>query len=266
MAEKSPAYQFYPKDILTDGKYLMMSWEQRGIYRHLIDLQWLGGSLPENPVDIAKMIAYPEKEFLVSIWQNLEEAFPLNNGKRMNPKLELIRKKLNSFKKNQSKSGKEGALRRWGRHSDPISESIAPLAINSPMAENSSSVFSLQSSFPDIKESLKEKPDSFLNFDEEQIGKIKTAIAVALDHDKNSEANRVSFNELRKKVESYVFKNKVPPDKQFNYAITSARNLGRPINLPPEEALEGVGIPEQYRKELAEKYGIKIKNPEKSFT
>ena len=40
-SQKNPAYLWYPKDALTDEAFVLMSYEQQGVYRALLDYQWL---------------------------------------------------------------------------------------------------------------------------------------------------------------------------------------------------------------------------------
>ena len=44
--DKSPAFQFYPKDYLSDAKTRAMTFKQRGMYWDLVCHCWLEGGLP----------------------------------------------------------------------------------------------------------------------------------------------------------------------------------------------------------------------------
>lgn len=46
--EKSPAFQFYPKDFMTDGKVICMTPEERGLYVWLLCVDWLEDGFPED--------------------------------------------------------------------------------------------------------------------------------------------------------------------------------------------------------------------------
>ena len=71
-----PWYPTFPKDFLTDSAYLMMSWEERGFYRHLLDLNFLEMGLPEDPAEICKLIGMNPRTFR-KYWARLEGCFPL---------------------------------------------------------------------------------------------------------------------------------------------------------------------------------------------
>jgi hypothetical protein len=62
--EKSPAFQFYPKDFLTDERVQLMSHTERGIYVTLLCLCWLEGSLPADVNQLAKLVSLPAPRFM----------------------------------------------------------------------------------------------------------------------------------------------------------------------------------------------------------
>ena len=56
MPNKSPAFQFYPADFLSDSKVILMSNEEVGCYIKLICHGWLEGSIPSNIEGIALLL------------------------------------------------------------------------------------------------------------------------------------------------------------------------------------------------------------------
>lgn len=48
MNNKSPAFQFYPSEFLTDENIINMTFEEKGIYISLICHCWINGSLPNH--------------------------------------------------------------------------------------------------------------------------------------------------------------------------------------------------------------------------
>jgi uncharacterized protein YdaU (DUF1376 family) len=69
MADKSPAFQFYPKDFLTDERVVLMSNTEVGIYVRLLCFCWLEGTLPLETVSLAHMARMPLKQF-TRLWEN----------------------------------------------------------------------------------------------------------------------------------------------------------------------------------------------------
>jgi uncharacterized protein YdaU (DUF1376 family) len=45
---KSPSYQWYPKDAISSARVAVLSLEEEGAYRRALDFCWLTGSLPAD--------------------------------------------------------------------------------------------------------------------------------------------------------------------------------------------------------------------------
>ena len=72
---KSPAFQFYASDWLSDGKRIMMSVAQRGAYIDLLAYQWLESAIPEDIPSLARICLVSE-ETMTELWQGpLQGAF-----------------------------------------------------------------------------------------------------------------------------------------------------------------------------------------------
>lgn len=248
MADKSPAFQWYPKDILTDMKYLMMTWEQRGIFRHLMDLQWIEGFLPDGPGEIAHMISYPDDKFETQIWNKIGHAFPINeDGKRRNPKIEEIRKKQNEYRNKQAKIAKSYHKKRLqdeASHKLATGRNEVDLGSGEPVPARGSALQSSSasaSSSAEIKESLKEKPDSFFQLNENEIRRIRLAISESLRHGYLSEANDVAFRELCEKIKKQSKTTKI--DSFFKYTLSSAWDLANLRKTEDVKNLIATAIP-----------------------
>lgn len=113
--QKAPAYQWYPKDYETDEAVKLMSYEEEGIYRRLLDHQWLHGGIPSDPKQIAKLVSkVSAKRFLAVLWPSIKDKFQLVSGRLVNPRLERQRVEAESYHTTQSANGKSGAAKRWG--------------------------------------------------------------------------------------------------------------------------------------------------------
>ena len=112
--EKSPAYQWYPKDWDTDESVKLMTYEQEGIYRRLLDHQALHGSIPAEPRQIAMLVPKVSPVRFLKLWVVLSAKFPIKDGRRANQKLERVRERSEAYRKKQSENGQRGAERKWG--------------------------------------------------------------------------------------------------------------------------------------------------------
>lgn len=137
---KSPAFQFYPSDWLSDAKVQSLTAAQEGIYIRLLCYCWREGSLPSDGSAIAQLCKREVTE--LDIDHVLKTFFCERDGNYYNKRLDKERQKQISFAKERSKSGKLGAKKRWQK--DDSSAIAQPLA--QPMAKNSSSSSSSSSS------------------------------------------------------------------------------------------------------------------------
>lgn len=58
--EQPPAFQFYPKDWLTDPEVVTMSMSERGVYITLLCYAWLNDGLPNDNNYLGTLIGRPK--------------------------------------------------------------------------------------------------------------------------------------------------------------------------------------------------------------
>lgn len=108
---KAPAFQFYPRDFLTDEKVALMSNTETGIYIRLLCFCWLEGTLPLETVALARMVRMPMKQF-TKLWENsvVKTCFQVDaDGRLHHGRLDKEREKQDAFKRRQS----DAAASRW---------------------------------------------------------------------------------------------------------------------------------------------------------
>lgn len=110
MKEKSPAFQFYAKDFLTDEAVIRMSLKARGAYITLLSHAWLEGGIPSDIRVLSKMCG----ESIAAIWPQIESVFqPDGNGRLVNRRLEVERIKQAEWTEKCRRAGvKSGHSRR----------------------------------------------------------------------------------------------------------------------------------------------------------
>lgn len=106
--EKSPAYQYYPKDMETDEVVKLMNNRQRGIYHRLLDHNWLEGSIPAEIGHLATLVHENLKDF-EAMWPLISKKFRKKGSRLTNPRQERERKKQKTFSKKQA----DAAHKRW---------------------------------------------------------------------------------------------------------------------------------------------------------
>lgn len=108
--EKAPAFQFYPKDFLTDEKVVLMSNTETGIYIRLLCFCWLEGTLPLDTESLTRMARMPLKQF-TKLWEKspLRSCFFVaDDGRLHHGRLDQEREKQEIFARRQSDNGKKG--------------------------------------------------------------------------------------------------------------------------------------------------------------
>ena len=135
MTLKRPAFQWYPKDYLTDLNVVGMTLEEEGAYRRLIDYCWLNGSIPADGRRMAPLCKCgPEK--MAELWPSIAPCFrthPTDPKLLIHPRLEKELEKQDRYREMKSEAGRAGARARWSAaRGDPpdASATILPLAKN----------------------------------------------------------------------------------------------------------------------------------------
>jgi uncharacterized protein YdaU (DUF1376 family) len=134
-SNKSPAFQFYPKDFLSSRRVDRMSMTERGIYITLLSHCWLENGLPADISELASACRMKRSQF-ERIWaSSLRECFAEKNGKLINPRLERERHAQSEYRRKQ----KEKAEKRWNPDAVALPDSASGNALRSASSSASSS-------------------------------------------------------------------------------------------------------------------------------
>ena len=105
---KRPAYQWNVLDARGDEVFMLMTFEQRGVYRELLDQQWLEGSIPSDPEQLAALLHMPPARF-AKVWPLIAGKFrPKDGGRLVNDRLEVYRRELEAWCQKQAINGAKG--------------------------------------------------------------------------------------------------------------------------------------------------------------
>lgn len=112
MADKSPAFQFYPADYLADAKVQFLTSAQEGIYIRLLCYCWREGTIPSD-ADQALMSCKRDakKKDVEYVLQNLFTA-SADEKRLIHPRLEKERAKQAEFSRKASEAGRKSAAKR----------------------------------------------------------------------------------------------------------------------------------------------------------
>lgn len=140
--EKSPAYQWYPKDVLSDGKVTKMTSAQEGAYRRLLDFCWLEGFLPNDENELlalckADITIEDVRVVMKCLKEDSNDPTKLNSERQIKERIKQAK-----WSEKSSEGGKASAAKRYGT-GEPTSykggsKMVEPKA-NIPFSSSSSS-------------------------------------------------------------------------------------------------------------------------------
>lgn len=112
MKEKSPAFQIYPKDFLSDENVAVMNLEETGAYIRLILHCWTEGSIPSDHARLALLLKVPVRR-VGKLWPALAPCFvPSSTDRLIHPRLDKERAKQERFRVKMSLAGKRSGVSR----------------------------------------------------------------------------------------------------------------------------------------------------------
>jgi uncharacterized protein YdaU (DUF1376 family) len=114
--DRTPAYLWYPGDFETDEAVKLMTYEEEGVYRRLLDHQWVHGSIPAQVELIARIVPKIGVPRFRRIWGALVARFTPHEGRLVNGKLERVRQEIAAFQARQQQAGRASAAARAQRH------------------------------------------------------------------------------------------------------------------------------------------------------
>jgi hypothetical protein len=128
VAEKLPFLPFFGRDFYDDDRVACMGYAEQGVYVRLLWHQWVNGSIPGPEDQIAKILGQDVPTCVLP-------CFPLNgDGRRINPRLHLERRRIEAERASKSRGGKAG--RRKQLQTQPgLSPKSAPAQPGQPEPE-----------------------------------------------------------------------------------------------------------------------------------
>lgn len=117
MSEKSPAYLWYPKDVISSGKVSELTASEECWYRRALDQSWLEIGLPADPAKAAKRIGKGcTTRAAAMILETFFYTDKKDANKKLNKKQEVLRKELRKKSAKRAEAGRlSGEKRREQR-------------------------------------------------------------------------------------------------------------------------------------------------------
>lgn len=123
MSKKLPYFCWYPTDFEVDENVKLMNIEEVGLYAICLNHSWINGSLPSDPLEIARAMKLPKAQFLRA-WPRVAPCFfEREDGRWTNPRQEHERATAIA----KSKKATESIRKRYERSPDVLPEqNVAP--------------------------------------------------------------------------------------------------------------------------------------------
>lgn len=120
---KSPAFQIYPGEFISDFDVQNMNMEEIGVYIYLLFADWLEDGIPDDLTVVEGWLKHrcTTLDSIVKPWSKFTL---LKNGKRYNPRLNEEREKQLEWRQKSSEGGKKSAATR--RESKGGTTTLAP--------------------------------------------------------------------------------------------------------------------------------------------
>ena len=165
--QRAPAFQFYPRDYMSDIKVRLMSHEQKGIYVDLLCLDWDEDGIPQDVEDLALLTGLEPARFRAH-WEKriaccfVEHPTKLRflTSKRL--EVERTKQRLNSEKAKASADARWDVVRREReRRAQEIADAMRPhSAGNATASPEQSEGNALRSSSSSSKRTTTSAPKS----------------------------------------------------------------------------------------------------------
>jgi uncharacterized protein YdaU (DUF1376 family) len=158
MSARSPSFQFYASDFLSDINVASMTFEERGVYITALCHAWLEGGIPADEEELVRLFPGADRSAIARVSRCFSPAIA-NPSLLVNLRLEQERDKQVEWREKMSRAGQVGNEKRWksnksNRNSgkSEVAASVAPVIAQrlpsdlSAIAQDRFSTFVFQSS------------------------------------------------------------------------------------------------------------------------
>ena len=196
--KNTPAFQFYPNDILADPDMILWNMQALGAYWKLICYLWVSGGRCEFDIKVmTKLFNVRDPKRADKMWQRVREKFTVADGVITHEGLLKQMQVQVESRLRRQQAGIKGAQSRWGDDSNAID---LPMAKNGSSSSTSTSTPTATSTSSSIATSVREskRPLGLDDHDlaeivllESELRKIWRSVIVGLDNILRSTASMV---------------------------------------------------------------------------
>lgn len=136
---KSPAFQWYPRDVLSSERVQLMTLSEEGAYRRAIDFCWLGGSIPSDPKHLAKLIGKSCTVAIAKVVLTMFIPHSEDPERMIHERLEIARQQQAAWREKTSYAGKKSGEARRKKSEQQLEISSDLVQTNNELETNVSS-------------------------------------------------------------------------------------------------------------------------------
>lgn len=118
---KSPAYRWYPKDIISSARVASMTAEEECWYRRALDFAWLNGGIPSDPGKLARMIGKGctkgGARVVLEMFENSDDP-----NKKVSERQEIERQKQREWSEKSAAGGKASKSKAKKTNAQPLEQ------------------------------------------------------------------------------------------------------------------------------------------------
>ena len=144
-----PYLRWYVSDYRASRRVQRLTWQERGIYRELLDECWIEGCIPDDVDRLAEIAGCPTG-VMAEAWKQLRPMFTPIDGMDgmylMNRRLEVERSEDDAYRVRMANAGRKGGLAKASKAKQGYSK--AKPAVIAVTAEQSSSAASASAALP----------------------------------------------------------------------------------------------------------------------
>ena len=106
MSRILPYYKWFPRDFRASTKVMSLSWEEKGVYRELLDIQWDENGIPDDLAECMRLVRGAKKKCVERVISLFFVPHPTLSGLLINRKLHALRENTEEVSKTKANAGK----------------------------------------------------------------------------------------------------------------------------------------------------------------
>ena len=146
----TPAFQYYPADLMSDPEVMFWDMEAMGCYWQMITYLWLnGGKFEYNIENLCKLFRKNHKKTAEKYWKKIEKKFELKDGVVTHKRVLKEMQKQAESRLRRQEAGRRGGLQKAENCSNATENTVAKLSPSS-LPSSSTSVIRKKKLMPII--------------------------------------------------------------------------------------------------------------------